>query len=72
MGAGKAFAARLIREAKTTDARIDRAYALLYGRPATDDERTVAKAFLGAGEEVEMWPRYALAILSSYEFVQTH
>ena len=69
---GKAFAARLIREAKTTDARIDRAYALLYGRPATDDERTVAKAFLGAAEEVEMWPRFALAILSSYEFVQTH
>jgi hypothetical protein len=68
---GKAFAARLAREAKGTDSRIDRAYALLSGRPPTADERTVAKSFLGAGEEAEMWPRYAQAILSSYEFMQT-
>ncbi len=67
---GKAFAERLTREAATADARIERAYALLYGRPATDDERKVAKAFLGAGAESEMWPRYAQALLSSYEFMQ--
>ncbi len=68
---GKAFADRLTREAKTADGRIERAYALLYGRPTTDDERKVAKAFLGTGEEAEMWPRYAQALLSSYEFTQT-
>ncbi len=68
---GKALAARLTREAATIDARIDRAYALLYGRPVTDEERKVAKAFLGAGEEAEMWPRYAQALLSSYEFMQS-
>jgi hypothetical protein len=67
---GKALADRLTREAKTTDARIDRAYALLYGRPVTDEERKAAKAFLGAGAEAEMWPRYAQALLSSYEFMQ--
>ncbi len=69
---GKVLAARLTREAKTTDGRIDRAYSLLYGRPVTDEERKVAKAFLGAGEEAEMWPRYAQALLSSYEFMQSH
>ncbi len=68
---GKAFAARLTKEAKTADARIDRAYALLYGRPATADERQVAKAFLADGAEAETWPRYAQALLGSYEFMQT-
>jgi hypothetical protein len=68
---GKAFAARLTRDARTTDARIDRAYALVYGRAAADDERKLATAFLGAGEDAELWARYAQALLSSYEFMQT-
>ncbi|QDU19800.1 PSD1 and planctomycete cytochrome C domain-containing protein [Urbifossiella limnaea] len=68
---GKALAARLTGEARTTDARIDRAYALLYGRPVTDDERAAAKAFLAAGNEAEAWPRYAQALLGSYEFMQS-
>ena len=46
-------------------------YALLYGRLVTDEERKVAKTFLGAGDEAEMWPRYAQALLSSYEFMQS-
>ncbi len=68
---GKAFTARLLREAKTSDARIDRAYALLYGRTATADERETATAFLSAGKEAEMWPRYAQALLGSYELMQS-
>ncbi|MFM8274454.1 MAG: DUF1549 and DUF1553 domain-containing protein, partial [Gemmata sp.] len=67
---GKALAERLTREAATTDGRIDRAYALLYGRPPTGDERKVATAFLGAGPGAEMWPRYAQALLGTHEFMQ--
>ncbi len=67
---GKSLAARLIREASDTDSRIDRAYALLYSRQPSIEEREVAKSFLGAGGETEVWPRYAQALLSSYEFIQ--
>ncbi len=65
---GKAFAIRVTREARTTDERIDRAYALLYGRQPTAEERQLAQTFLGAGDEA--WPRYAQALLSSYELFQ--
>jgi len=65
---GKAFAIRLTREARTTDDRIDRAYAMLYGRQPTEEERQLAQTFLGAGDEA--WPRYAQALLSSYELFQ--
>ncbi|MSQ97540.1 MAG: DUF1553 domain-containing protein [Gemmataceae bacterium] len=65
---GKAFALRLTREAPTADERIDRAYALLYGRQPTAEERRLAQTFLGAGDEA--WPRYAQALLSSYELFQ--
>lgn len=65
---GKAFALRLTREARKADERIDRAYALLYGRQPTAEERRLAQTFLGAGDEV--WPRYAQALLSSYELFQ--
>ncbi|MSQ97416.1 MAG: DUF1549 domain-containing protein [Gemmataceae bacterium] len=65
---GKAFALRLTREANTTDERIDRAYALLYGRQPTSEERRLAQTFLGAGDEA--WPRYAQALLSSFELFQ--
>jgi hypothetical protein len=67
---GKAFALRLTREAGTADERIDRAYALLYGRQPTAEERRLAQTFLGAGDEGETWPRYAQALLSSYELFQ--
>ncbi|MSQ97150.1 MAG: DUF1549 domain-containing protein [Gemmataceae bacterium] len=65
---GKAFAMRLTREARTADERIDRAYALLYGRHPTTEERRLAQTFLGAGDEA--WPRYAQALLSSYELFE--
>jgi hypothetical protein len=65
---GKAFAMRLTREARTADERIDRAYALLYGRQPTTEERRLAQTFLGAGDEA--WPRYAQSLLSSFELFQ--
>ena len=68
---GKAFALRLAKEAPNTDDRIDRAYALLNGRQPTAEERRVATTFLASGDETETWPRYAQALLSSYELMQT-
>ncbi|WP_422927876.1 DUF1553 domain-containing protein [Singulisphaera sp. PoT] len=55
-------------------ARINRAYLLLYGRPADEDETTMGVAYLGgeddpATKRLSRWERYAQVLLSSNEFL---
>lgn len=45
-------------------ARIERCYSLLFGRPATAEERKIGLNFLDSGT----WPQYTQALLSSNEF----
>jgi len=58
------------------DARIERAYALLFGRPATERERQIGREYLEAPEpegaapgDLSRWVRYAHALLGTNEFV---
>jgi hypothetical protein len=63
----EALAGRVAREAGEDDrARIERAYRLLYGRPATDAEIRLGLDFLK--ESGRSWPQYAQVLLSSTEF----
>ena len=67
----KAFSERLQKEEQDNPARIARAYALLYGRPPTEEETRIGLAFLA--EKVEKLPRlqqYTQVLLSSHEFMQ--
>jgi hypothetical protein len=58
---------RLAREAGESDRdRIQRAYQLLYGRPAAEDEIRLGLEFLQ--ESGRAWPQYAQVLLSSTEF----
>jgi hypothetical protein len=69
-----ALAARLIREAGDDPARIERAYALLYGRPPGDAERAIGLDALrraravGDGDEAA-WTAYAQVLLCANEFL---
>ncbi len=71
----KALAARLQKEAVDDNARIERAYRLLYGRSPTDQERQLGAEFLrsepDAGAEQKLTPReqYAQVLLSASEFM---
>lgn len=71
----KAFTARLHKEATTDADRIDRGYQLLYGRDATDQEKSLALAFLTGDPNAEKppalsaWEQYAQVLLSSNEFM---
>jgi uncharacterized protein DUF1553 len=63
--------AALVRRLKTevpdgTEARVRRAYQLLFNRPPTADQLRVARDFLGDGEA--MWEQYAQVLLGSNEF----
>ncbi|MHC5544299.1 DUF1553 domain-containing protein, partial [Singulisphaera rosea] len=70
----RALAARLQEEADD-DARIRRAYLLLYGRPADGDEVEMGRAYLASADEPgeapagrqTRWQRYAQALLGSNE-----
>jgi hypothetical protein len=49
--------------------RIRRAYALLFGRPATETEVHLGLEFLAGGPAGRMWEQYAHVLLSSNEFL---
>ncbi len=64
----EALANRLAKEATEDGARIRRAFVLLYGRPAGDDEVAMGVEFLkGAG--ASGWPQYAQVLLGANEFL---
>ncbi len=63
----KALAERVAREAATNEARISRAYELLYGRAPSAEETRLGAEFVGSGA-AEAWPKYAQVLLSAAEF----
>jgi hypothetical protein len=64
-----ALARRLKAEAPGgIEARVGRAYLLLYGRPPTAKQVRLATEFLTAGSDVE-WEEYAQVLLGSNEFL---
>ncbi len=64
-----ALARRLEREATTTEARVQRAYRLLYGRAATEAQVKLAVDFLGDKPNATAWQQYAQVLLGSNEFL---
>jgi hypothetical protein len=64
-----ALVARLKKDAAGDDARIRRAYVLLYGRAATDNQVRVGREFLGETPSDEAWLQYAQVLLASNEFL---
>ena len=67
MDQAAALAERLKQEAPDgTERRIERAYALLYGRPPTAAEVQLGLDYVQKGEEA--WPEYAQVLLASSEF----
>jgi hypothetical protein len=69
----RAFAARLQKDAATDEARISRAFELLFGRQPTADERAAAVKFLGEsvavdGDKLSPLEQYCLALLGTNEF----
>ncbi len=70
----RAFVSRLERDAPTDAARIERAYRLLYGRPANADELDLGLQFLAApatadDEQLSAWQQYAQVLLSANELM---
>jgi hypothetical protein len=68
----RALDARLTSEpAATVEDRVRRAYVLLYGRPATEEEVRLGLAFLAApeAERPARWEQYAQALLAANEFI---
>ena len=66
----RALAARLSENARGSNRlRIEGAYQLLYGRPATSAETNLALEFLGKAETPEMprWVQYAQMLLAANE-----
>jgi hypothetical protein len=51
------------------DARVRRAYLLLYGRPATAHQVRLARDFLGTPSSEAAWVQYAHVLLGSNEFL---
>jgi len=60
----KALAARLTAEAATDRARIERAYEIVYGRPASPEEIKLGLDFVAANP----WPQYTQALFGAAEF----
>src|SRR5262249_21944898 len=66
----KALADRLVASGKDDKARLERAYALLYGRPPTKAEVGIGLGFLkAAGGAAQAWEEYAQVLLCANEFV---
>jgi hypothetical protein len=68
----KALAARLTAApGQNNRRRVERAYELVYGRPATSAEVKLAVDFLGGVETPEMprWEQYAQALLAANEMI---
>ena len=52
------------------EARVQRAYRLLYGRPAAAEEVNLALAFLSEAQGSDaLWEQYAQVLLGSNEFL---
>ena len=49
--------------------RVDRLYRLLFGRPASAEELSLARAYLGQTAAAAVWERYAQALLLTNEFL---
>ena len=69
----KAFAARLHTEQPNNDTyRIQRAFALAYGRPPMEREVEIGLAYLNGDSDPDskltLWESYAQALLGSNEF----
>src|SRR5262249_52369840 len=72
----RSLAGRLADEAGPDDAaRIRRAYLLLFGRPASEDEVRIGLAYVSAPEpegtdaaDLSRWERYAQVLLGTNEF----
>ena len=65
-------AAALVKRLKSEpndEARIRRAYVLLYGRPATAGQVRTAREFLGSAPSDEAWRQYGHVLLGSNEFL---
>jgi hypothetical protein len=54
---------------KETAARVERLYRLLFVRPPTAQEATLAREYLGDGATAAAWERYVQALLLTNEFV---
>jgi hypothetical protein len=66
----KALAKRITAGDKDDRARIQRAYTLLYGRPALDDEVKVGLDFVNRGGGAEKaWQEYCQVLLCANEFI---
>jgi hypothetical protein len=68
----RALAARLTASPRESNlSRVERAYQLLYGRPATPAETKLALEFLGKAETPEMprWEQYAQTLLAANEML---
>jgi hypothetical protein len=50
-------------------AKVERIYALLYGRPPTVSDQRRAQQFLGAAPDGKIWIQYVHALLMANEFV---
>ncbi len=65
-----ALAERLQREVDSDDrARIERAYAVLYGRPALEPEVRWGLDYLAGGERAARWQQYAHVLLAASEML---
>jgi hypothetical protein len=69
LDASRTFTDRVRREAKMTDARIDRAYRLAYGRPATAEEVAIGRKLVGDGDDATAWAAYGHVLLCGNEFL---
>lgn len=68
----EALAKRLLAETEDPDARIDRAYERIYGRPADGAERRIGLTFLerhGGRDTAAAWTDYAHLLLCANEFL---
>jgi hypothetical protein len=71
----KAFAARIQKEATSDTERVQRAFALAYGRPARPEEEQIFVAFLNGRDadtkanRLSRWERVAQILIGSNEFM---
>jgi hypothetical protein len=70
----RALVSRLERDAASDEARIDRAYRLLYGRPASREELQLGMQFLASpapanDQKLSAWQQYAQVLLSANELM---
>ena len=66
----RAFARRVFKERATFDGRIERVFRLAYGRPPSEDERSLAHGYLEARpSEVGAWRTFCQAVFGSNQFL---